>query len=84
MVEAVLEYVVTLLRERGAPFRQVFHLRIIIDIEMFRLQDVPIEAGVLDLVLTEVKKLSRNRRGPEHQENATDMETKTKHEMYFR
>ena len=54
----------TLLGEAGADFGQLFHLRVVVDIEMGGSQHFPLEIGVLNFVTPEIKELSGQQLGP--------------------
>ncbi len=52
-IESILELAVRLFREIRAMFRQIQHLRVVVDVEMIRFKNLPVEVLVLDLVVTE-------------------------------
>ncbi len=54
MIETVLEKGVAFLRVLGTDFGQFAHLRIVIDVEMGCLHDLPIKAIVDHLVAAEI------------------------------
>ena len=58
-IEFAFQIGITLFREVGPPLGQVFHLRVVIDIEMLGFQYLPFEIGILNLVAPEVKPLRR-------------------------
>ncbi len=55
-LEACLQLLIDLLGEVGAVLGQLLHLRVIVDVEMVRFEDVPVEVLVLDLVAPEVRR----------------------------
>jgi len=63
VIETAFQGVVTRfgVRQRDAP--QLFFFGIVIEVHVLAAQHAPIEPTVLDLVLTEVAELGRERRG---------------------
>jgi hypothetical protein len=57
VVELPLKVAVGLFGECGPALREVFHLRIIVNVEPGSLEDVPFEVRVLDFVASKVEKL---------------------------
>ena len=70
-VEARLQRVVPVLGRLGADGREVLGLGVVVDVEVLRFEDVPLEAVVLDLVAPEPL---RARRGGQPQEGQRDEE----------
>ena len=70
MVELLLEMFVTLLREERPALREFLHLGVIINVEVLGAENLPFKFRVLDLVATEVIKLSgRKLRQEQEREN---------------
>jgi len=61
VTELLLENPVAFLCEKCPPLGKIPHLRIVIDVEVLGLEHVPVEIGVLDLILSEVEKLRESR-----------------------
>ncbi len=61
VAELLLEDFVAFLGEKCAALGKIDHLRIVIDVEVLGLEHVPVEIGVLNLILSKVKKLRGGR-----------------------
>jgi hypothetical protein len=59
VIEPFLQYEITLFRKVRPALGEVFHLGIIINVEMLGLQHVPLELRVLDFIPPEEEKLCR-------------------------
>ena len=57
MIELLLEHAITLFGKVCTALREILHLRIIIDVEVFGLEDMPIEISILDFIAAEGEEL---------------------------
>jgi hypothetical protein len=57
MIELHFEAFVGFFRKKRSPFCQILHFGVVVDVEVFCLEDVPFEFRVLDLIAAEVKEL---------------------------
>ena len=57
VIKLLFEHTVALFGKECPALCQVSHLRIVVNLEMLGLQDVPVESGVLHLVPTEIEEL---------------------------
>ena len=55
VAEPLLKDIITLLGEERPPFGEFLHLGIVINVEMLRFKDMPIEFRILDLISPEIK-----------------------------
>lgn len=54
-VEFILQFLIGFFREMGTMLGELLHFGIVIDIEVFGLEDVPVEVVVLDLIAAEME-----------------------------
>jgi hypothetical protein len=70
MVELLLQLSVAFLREECTALDKILHLGIIIDVEVLRTQDFPVELSVLNLVSAKIIELGRGNLNQEEQKES--------------